>query len=126
MVFPDSKFAKAERLAVKELKLAGHAGLELGGEKQFLAVRARFFLAPRQRPDLAGLIQAAGDILETAGVITNDFWIRSWDGSGWTRELWEEPRTEIRIAAASPRIFRFRNEERSASNGFDGHSSGAR
>lgn len=61
-----------------------------------LAVRAVFYLAPKQRPDLSGLIEACGDILQEAGVVANDYSIVSWDGSRRVRNS-VEPRTEIEV-----------------------------
>ena len=59
-------------------------------------MRAVFYTAKRQRPDLTNLEQAVGDMLEKAGVITNDYWIGSWDGSRRLKD-WDEPRVEITI-----------------------------
>lgn len=48
------------------------------------------------RGDLTGYLQAIGDALERAGVVTNDKLIHSWDGS---RKLIDRarPRVEIEI-----------------------------
>jgi len=67
-----------------------------GGRRVDVQVRATFYLAPKQRPDLSGLLEACGDILQAAGVIFNDYSIISWDGSRRVRDG-SEPRTEVEV-----------------------------
>ncbi len=51
----------------------------------------------RSRPDLIGLMQATGDILEKSGIIKNDRLIESWDGSRIMGIDRDNPRCEIGI-----------------------------
>ncbi len=50
-------------------------------------------------PDLDGCLVGCGDLLQRAGVVLNDRWIRSWDGSRiieW-RDHGKEESTVIKI-----------------------------
>jgi Holliday junction resolvase RusA-like endonuclease len=94
-IFPSKDYRNWERSALKQLAPQWHDP-PLGSKDQILWVRAVFYLAKRQRPDLTNLEEAVGDLLEKAGVITNDYWIGSWDGSRKAKD-WEEPRVEITI-----------------------------
>lgn len=71
------------------------------GNMQFqgpVRVDAHYWLPDyRWWPDLAGLIQATGDILEAAGILVNDKQITSW-GTSAILGLSETPRTEITIS----------------------------
>lgn len=83
-----------EKLALKHL-------LQYGNLEPFtglINVQAHYYL-PNQRwwPDLAGLIQATGDILQKAGIITNDRNIKRFDGSEIIGVDKDAPRTEITI-----------------------------
>lgn len=64
--------------------------------REKLHVTAWFYCGYNQKPDLSGLIESCGDILQACGVIANDYWIASWDGSRRLRDL-ERPRTEVII-----------------------------
>lgn len=96
LVLPSKAYRELLRTAVPELR-AQHRSLPLA---RAVSIAARFYLAPRQRPDLSGLFEAAGDILQAAGVLANDYWIVSWDGSRRIRDG-SEPRTEVDIEVAS-------------------------
>ena len=64
-------------------------------------VCARYWLPDKRwMPDLVGLLQATGDILEAAGLIVNDRLIVSWDGSRIVGLDKESPRAEITIYEA--------------------------
>jgi len=66
-----------------------------------VVVCAVYWLASRSRwPDLVGLLQATGDILEEAGVIANDRNIVSWDGSR-IAGVSPNPRAEIELREVS-------------------------
>lgn len=67
-------------------------------EGKQVAVKALYWLPNRRGwPDLTGLLQATGDILERAQVIDNDRLIVSWDGSRIAGVDKEKPRAEIVI-----------------------------
>jgi hypothetical protein len=57
------------------------------------------FYRDRRTGDAVGYYQGLADLLEAAGVVSDDRWIESWDGS---RLLWdrERPRVEIELTAA--------------------------
>lgn len=44
-------------------------------------VEASFFAGKGTEPDLSGAIETVGDLLQETGIIENDRWIKSWDGS---------------------------------------------
>lgn len=44
-------------------------------------IEAEFNSKDRQRKDLNGLMQALGDLMVEAGILQDDFWIHSWDGT---------------------------------------------
>ncbi len=61
-----------------------------------VAVKFIFFRCDQRRVDLSNLYEFAQDVLQKAGILTDDFWIFSHDGS--RREYdHEHPRTEITI-----------------------------
>ena len=60
-------------------------------------MKATFYTGKGSVPDLDGCMVGMGDLLQRAGVISNDRWIKSWDGSRiveW-REHNEEPHTIV-------------------------------
>ena len=62
-------------------------------------VSARYWLPDyRWWPDLVGLMQGTGDLLEAAGIITNDRNIVSWGGSHIAGIDRDDPRAEINLA----------------------------
>lgn len=50
------------------------------------------------RGDLIGYLQGIADALEEAGVVTDDMWIRGWDGSRLDKDA-KNPRVVIEIEA---------------------------
>jgi len=77
-----------------------------GGEARYpltvpVSVTANYYL-PRfaNWPDLVGLMQATGDILESCGVISNDRLIADWQDTRIAGVDREYPRTEIKIYEA--------------------------
>lgn len=98
-ILPSDAYRAAVRTAVPEIHLQVLAlgGFDpLGSKKQPLHVEAIFCLGKKQVPDLSGLIEACGDILQTSGLISNDYWILSWDGSRRERDP-ENPRTVVTV-----------------------------
>lgn len=59
---------------------------------------AAVYHPPRQGGvlDLSGMLESVGDMLEMAGVITNDRQVESWDGSR-IRARSDEPRLELQV-----------------------------
>ena len=62
----------------------------------FLHARFTFYLGARQKPDLSNLYEAPQDAMEDAGIIYNDYWIVSHDGSRRLRDN-ENSRIEIEL-----------------------------
>lgn len=99
MVFPSREYRRAEKAAVKEIHasvLGNPWTLPLDSAVGSVHVCALFYCGSRQRPDLDGLIAACADILQTAGVLANDYAVQSWDGTRRLRDR-DNPRTEITI-----------------------------
>ncbi len=67
-----------------------------------VVVTVQYWLKNKRRPDLTNLLQATADILEKAGVISDDREIASWDGSR-IMGVGPEPRAEITIRPVSQR-----------------------
>ena len=83
-----------EKFALKHLLQYGNIEPLRGS----LHVQALYYLPDKRWwPDLSGLIQATGDILEKAGLIENDRDIKRWDGSEIVGIDKEHPRVEILI-----------------------------
>ena len=53
----------------------------LGTDDQFLEIEAHFFIPSHQQPDLDNAITSVSDLLEKAGVVSNDKAVKSWDGT---------------------------------------------
>jgi Holliday junction resolvase RusA-like endonuclease len=97
LILPSKRYREYADAACRHLK-AQYRGPAFEGPVEVCAV---YYLASRSRwPDLVGLLQATGDILEEAGVITNDRNIVSWDGSR-IAGVSENPRAEIEIREVS-------------------------
>lgn len=81
-------------------QLKTYRGEVIGGPVQ---VTALYWLPDRRSwPDLCGCLQATGDILQKARIITNDKFIVSWDGSRIAGVDRENPRVEITIKEVKP------------------------
>ena len=61
-------------------------------------LRATFY-RDALRGDAVGFYQALADVLEEAGVVQNDRWIVSWDGSRLEKDA-KRPRVELVLEAA--------------------------
>ena len=58
----------------------GHSA-PIGGEFEHVQLQMRFFLPGSSQPDLSNLYEAVQDALQSAGVLTNDYWVVGHDGS---------------------------------------------
>lgn len=96
LVLPSKAYRAYEKHAIRLLK--AEAGQTFSG---LIAVRVLYWLKDNRRPDLTNLLQATADILEKAGMITNDRNIVSWDGSRIMGTDRDNPRAEIEITAIS-------------------------
>lgn len=108
VILPSADYRKWEKVAVAAFQGASGGITIEASRDSLLGLSARFYLAPRQRPDLPGLVEAVCDSLETAGVVNNDYFVNSldvrriWPPSGSTkaiklaRESWQ-PRTVVSL-----------------------------
>lgn len=97
VILPEESYRKAVKEVVPQLRRAWGERPPIGGKDQPLWIEAHYFIGPRQRPDGLSLNEAAADLLQAAGVITNDSWIESWDGTRRHKDQRGNPRTEIVI-----------------------------
>lgn len=65
------------------------------GRKGWLNVAVVSYLAKRQTPDSDNLYCAPLDAMQAAGILHNDYWVRSHDGSD--RVPWKEHKSEPRV-----------------------------
>ena len=63
-------------------------------------VRALFY-RDAQRGDAVGYYQGLADVLEALGVVVDDKWIVSWDGSRLRKDA-INPRVEVEVTRANP------------------------
>lgn len=91
VVIQSKAYRQFEKQALKTLLVYKNA--RFTGPVQ---VTAHYWLKNRRRPDLNNLMAATADLLEKAGVISNDRDIVSWDGS-CIMGISSNPRTEILI-----------------------------
>jgi Holliday junction resolvase RusA-like endonuclease len=92
IILPSKAYQKYEKHCLKLLRSqeVRFAGL--------VHVCAIYYLRDyRWWPDLVGLTQATGDILEKAKIIKNDKYIVSWDGSEIAGLDKQNPRAEITV-----------------------------
>lgn len=99
LVLPSEDYRKALKHVMPKIREAfTETGMApFGAPDQSLAIEAHFFIGPRQRPDLLSLCEAVSDLLQAAGVIANDSWIASWDGTRRHKDQRDRPRTEVII-----------------------------
>lgn len=64
-------------------KLGRREPVGAAGEQVWLAMR--FHLPPRSAPDQSNLYEGVQDVLQDAGVLSNDYWVVSHDGSDRVR-----------------------------------------
>lgn len=53
----------------------------VGSKEQPLHIQSLFYAGKGVEPDLDGAMVGLGDLLQKSGVVSNDRWIKSWDGS---------------------------------------------
>jgi Holliday junction resolvase RusA-like endonuclease len=98
-IFPDPQFRTWARSAVKQLRLQWTESEPLGTKHSPVVVSAIFYLAKRQHPDLDNLLSAVADVMQSAGIIKNDYWILSWGDSRRSRDN-ANPRVQIELDLA--------------------------
>jgi len=54
---------------------------EYGTRANPVEVEATLYAGRGVEPDLSGALETVGDVLQAAGIIENDRWIKSWDGT---------------------------------------------
>lgn len=93
---PSAAYEAYESVAVPVLKTqARKQGIDNPIDRP-CTLAVSYFLPNRAGwPDLVGLMQATADLLETAGVVENDRFIISWDGTDIAGISRDEPRAEI-------------------------------
>lgn len=91
-------YSNALKIGLPQIK-EQWAGEALGDKNNRLHVQAWFFAGKGAVPDLDGAMVGCGDLLQRAGVVSNDRWIQSWDGSRIIEWAWHkgEPMSHVRI-----------------------------
>lgn len=74
-------FAHAIKVGLPHLKEQWGSKAPIGSKEERLHVKAYFLAGKGAVPDLDGCMVGCGDLLQRAGIISNDKWIASWDGS---------------------------------------------
>ncbi len=93
ILIPSEAYLDYEKQALKQLMAFGNIQYT-----EPVWVKALYWMdSRRSRPDLIGLMQATGDVLEKSGIIKNDRLIESWDGSRIMGIDRDNPRCEIEI-----------------------------
>ncbi len=99
LILPSKAFRAYEKFCIGTKTHPGW--LVQWGNIQFtepVSICARYWLPDKRWiPDLVGLLQATGDILEKSGILKNDRLIQSWDGSRIMGLDKINPRAEIAI-----------------------------
>lgn len=93
-------FVTALKIGMPQLKHQWGNRSPVGSADERLWVMAHFYSGKGSVPDLDGCMVGLGDLLQRAGIITNDRWIASWDGSRiieW-RTHNAEPGTDLTIS----------------------------
>lgn len=117
ILLPSAAYVEWERAAIRSLLGEGIIK-RVPGEKPTYRVQAvepiDFFVNCRAsiyrdalRGDAVGFYQAIGDFLQLAGIVTNDKYICSWDGSRLLK-CTKQPRVEIELTpveAAAKNLF---------------------
>lgn len=108
VLIPSNAYLKWERAAIRSLLGEGiiKAHIDLSGEKTYrvvgakaidYAVNCRALIYREMRSgDAVGFYQAIGDFLQLAGVVVNDKFIVSWDGTRLLKDP-VRPRVELEL-----------------------------
>ena len=96
-VMPSEAFMTWQSIAVPQLRIAAAGRSPL---RQPVNVRAMWY-RDAERGDLVGYMQALADVLQTAGIVEDDKWIRGWDGSRLSKDA-ARPRVELHIELLTP------------------------
>lgn len=91
---PSDAYTKWESFAVPQMRIARRGAPPIEGP---VNVAARFY-RDALVGDAVGYYQALADALEAAGVVADDKWIVSWDGSRLDKDA-DRPRVEVVITA---------------------------
>ncbi len=95
-ILPSAQYKLWEAKAVPQLRLCWSPRLPLEKPVNVAAVIYR----QRAAGDLVNFLQAIADVLEVAGVVKNDRWIVSWNGSRLDKDA-KYPRVELVITEAT-------------------------
>lgn len=99
-VLPSEAFERYQEAALWQLKSCRQ---HIDGP---VWAKCLYWMPSRQSwPDLIGLLQASSDILEMAGIISNDRWIKSYDGSRIVGIDKKNPRAEIVLVPLEDGMF---------------------
>jgi len=94
-MLPSAAFKAYEKVAVPQLRQQWRRGALCSP----VNIRATFY-RDALRGDAVGYYQALADVLEAAGVVEDDKWIVSWDGSRLGKDA-GRPRVEVVIDAVA-------------------------
>lgn len=102
-VRPNDEYRAAERWALPQISATWkrNGWPQVGTKKHPVHLVATFHLPAGNAPDLLSLEEALSDLLQKGGVLANDYWIESWDGSRRTRDP-HSPRTEVAVYLYEP------------------------
>lgn len=93
-VLPSKYYCEYEKEAIKQFLQQGIKGCFTGP----IRITCKYYMPDkRSSPDLVGLLQASSDILQEAGIIADDKYIVSYDGSEIVGVDRKNPRAEITI-----------------------------
>ena len=74
-------FVHALKVGLPHLKEQWAGRDPIGSKEERLHIKAMFLAGKGAVPDLDGCMVGCGDLLQRAGIVANDKWIASWDGS---------------------------------------------
>lgn len=74
-------YKSALKIGLPQIEKQWNGREALGDKDHRLWIQAVFFAGKGAVPDLDGCLVGCGDLLQKAGVVSNDRWISSWDGS---------------------------------------------
>ena len=95
-IAPDKVKAAYQKSAVEQL-VSQMSALRLPSYYAPVHVRVTFY-REKNLGDLVNYMQMIADVLEKAGIVENDKWIMSWDGSRLDKDA-ANPRTELEVTA---------------------------